>query len=79
MQELVFLQITFGKCTISFYFGNGEVAITFVALISIKRFHMFTHFYAVSFSAKTCFMKITTKFNSSTTRIFAKLLVVSES
>ena len=79
MQELAFLQIAFGKCTISFYFGNGEVAIKFVPLISIKRLNMFTHFYAASFSVKTCFMKIATIFISSATRIFAKLLVVSES
>ena len=50
----------------------------FVTLISVKWFHMFTHFDAASFSRKMFFMKLSTFYVSSTRHIFTHLSAVSE-
>ena len=66
VQGLVFVQITFEKCTTKFYLENGEVCIKnnlqFAVLITIKRFCMFLHCYTSSFSIKTCFYETSNAF-----------------
>ena len=54
MQGIVFVQITFEKCTTNLYFEDDESGINrqSVALISMKNFRMFMYFYAASFSIK---------------------------
>ena len=59
-QSVVFAQIGFEKDTSNFYIENEEVNIK--TLISIKRFSIFTHFYAVLHSIKTCFYEISNGF-----------------
>ena len=58
-EDLVFIQITFEMCTLNLYFENGEVGIKKLGvLMSLKRFLMFTNFYAILFSKKSFFMKL---------------------
>ena len=57
VQGLVSVQITFEECTANLHFEDDKRGINSrsVALISMKRFRMFMHFYAASFSIKACF------------------------
>ena len=79
-QCFVFVQITSEKYNLNFYFENGKIdGFQFVFFISMERFCMLMHFYAASFSIKTCFYETTNVFISSTRRIFTKWLSVFES
>ena len=72
VQSLVFVQITFEEYTKNLYFENGGIGTKnnncqFATLISMnlhgmKRFRIFKHFYAVSFSIKACFVTPATFF-----------------
>ena len=71
-QGLLFVQILYGNCTSNFCFeswyksGNCQ----FLALISMERFRMFTHFYAALFLIKACFYETSNVFLSRVLDIF---------
>ena len=74
VEGLIFVQVTFEKCTKKFYFEDGEVGNNqqIVALISMKRFHIFTHFYTTLFSIKTCFYETSNVFLLRVLEVFSQ-------
>ena len=70
LQGLIFVQITFEKCTTNFYFeklfaiGKQNENCQFVALILMECFRMFPHFYAALFWRIACFYETSNAFLS---------------
>ena len=74
VQDIVFVQITFEKCTTNLYFADDESRINrqFVAFISMKSFHMFMYFYAASFSIKVGLYEANNIFLSQALDVFSQ-------
>ena len=83
VKDLVFVQITFEKYTLHFYYKNDKVGIKMEIVnlqpLLVLNVSIFTYFYAASLLIKTCFIKPVTLFISRTRRIFTKLFTVFES
>ena len=83
VKDLVFVQITFEKYSLHFYYKNDKVGIKMEIVnlqpLLVLNVSIFTYFYAASLLIKTCFIKPVTLFISRTRRIFTKLFTVFES